>query len=165
MYRVDDVVMYGVFGLCRVTAIEKRNFAGKAEDYYLLRPIKADKSVYYVPMNNPAALSRIRPVCSKTEVDALIARMHDTALPWIENDGQRKEEFNRILKDADKYEVMQLVKTLYLRRQALSEKGKKLRSSDEECLTLGENMLFEEFACALSIDRDAVVDYIRQRLQ
>ncbi|MBP5362498.1 MAG: hypothetical protein J6Y71_05680, partial [Ruminococcus sp.] len=53
---------------------------------------------------------------------------------WIDNDIKRKEEYSCIIKGADKHEIIRLIKTLYLRRNELSESGKKLRSTDENYL-------------------------------
>ena len=83
---------------------------------------------------------------------------------WIENDARRKEEYGRILKNADKHELIMLIKTLYLRRKELAASGRKLRSSDENFLNTAENMLFEEFAYALDIDRSDVVGYIEKHI-
>lgn len=164
MHNVDDVVMYSSFGICRIVAIEKRNFTGKEQEYYILNHINSDKNVFYVPTNNQAALSKIHPICSKSEVDELISHMNSEGLIWIDNDIKRKEEYSRIIKDADKHEVIRLVKTLYLRRKELAESGKKLRFVDENYLRLAENMLFEEFAYALGIDMSEVVDYIQKHI-
>ena len=46
----------------------------------------------------------------------------------------------------------------------LAESGKKLRSTDENYLSLAENMLFEEFAYALDIDKSEVVEYIEKHI-
>ena len=34
MYKVGDMVMYGTFGICKITAIEKRDFTGEEQEYY-----------------------------------------------------------------------------------------------------------------------------------
>jgi CarD family transcriptional regulator len=164
MYNVNDVVMYGALGICKVTAIEKRDLTGEEQEYYILKHINAEKNVYYVPTNNEAALSNMHTICSKAEVNALICNMESEKLIWIENDIKRKEEYSRIIKNADKHELIGLIKTLYLRRKALAETGKKLRSADENFLSVAENMLFEEFAYALDIDRSEVVDYIEKHI-
>ena len=161
MYNIGDVVMYGTFGICRVSSVEKRNFTGEDKEYYILKHIGSDKNTFYVPTDHEAILKSI---CSKAEVDALIAHMNAEGLIWIENDNKRKEEYSRILKSGDKKEIIRLIKTLYLRRKKLSAEKKKLRSSDENYLNLAENMLFEEFAYALDIDRSAVVDYIEEHI-
>jgi CarD family transcriptional regulator len=32
MYNVGDMVMYGAFGICKVTAVEKRDFTGEEQE-------------------------------------------------------------------------------------------------------------------------------------
>ena len=156
--------MYSSFGICKVTAIEKRNLTGEEQEYYILKLINSDKNIFYVPTNNDTALSKMHPICSKAEVDELISHMNSEGLIWIDNDIRRKEEYSRIIKDADKHEIIRLIKTLYLRRKELAESGKKLRSTDENYLSLAENMLFEEFAYALDIDKSEVVEYIEKHI-
>ena len=69
-----------------------------------------------------------------------------------------------IIRDGNKQEIIRLIKTLYLRRKEVAKSEKKLRSSDENHLNTAENMLFEEFAYALDIDKSEVVDYIEQHI-
>lgn len=164
MYNVGDIVMYGTFGICKVTAIEKRDFTGEEQEYYILKHTSSEKNTFYVPLRNESALSNMHYVCSKAEVDELISHMNSEELIWIDNDIKRKEEYSRIIKDANKHELIRLIKTLYLRRKELAESGKKLRSTDENYLSLAENMLFEEFAFALDIDRSEVVEYIEKHI-
>ena len=164
VYKVDDMVMYGSFGICKVTAIEKRDLTGEEQEYYILKHINSEKNIFYVPTNNDTALSKMHPICSKAEVDELISHMNSEGLIWIDNDIKRKEEYSRIIKDADKHEIIRLIKTLYLRRKQLAESGKKLRSTDENYLSLAENMLFEEFSYALDIDKSEVVEYIEKHI-
>ena len=164
MYSIGDKIMYSSFGICKVTAIEKRNLTGEEQEYYILKLINSDKNIFYVPTNNDTALSKMHPICSKAEVDELISHMNSEGLIWIDNDIRRKEEYSRIIKDADKREIIRFIKTLYLRRKELAESGKKLRSTDENYLSLPENMLFEEFAYALDIDKSEVVEYIEKHI-
>lgn len=164
MYKSGDMVMYGLAGICKVTAIEKRNFTGKEREYYILKHINPDKNIFYVPTDNEAAVSKMHRLCSKSEVDELISHMNSEKPIWIDNDSNRKEEYSRIIKDGDRHEIIRLIKTLYLRRKELSKSGKKLRSADEDYLDLAENMLFEEFAFALDIDRNEVVKYIKNHI-
>ena len=164
MYSIGDMVMYGSFGICKVTAIEKRDLTGEEQEYYILKHINSEKNIFYVPTNNDKALSKMHRICSKAEVDELIFHMNSEGLIWIDNDIKRKEEYSRIIKDADKHEIIRLIKTLYLRRKELAESGKKLRSTDENYLSLAENMLFEEFAYALDIDKSEVVEYIEKHI-
>ena len=164
MYSIGDVVMYGTFGICKIASIEKRDFMGVENDYYILHHVYNEKNTFYVPVNNEQAVSRLHKVCSKADVDELIGHMNAEAPIWIDNEIKRKEEYSRIIKDGDKKEIIRLIKALYLHRKELYSEKKKLRSSDENYLALAENMLFEEFAYALDIDRSEVVDYIEKHI-
>ncbi|SEH71679.1 transcriptional regulator, CarD family [Ruminococcus flavefaciens] len=164
MYNIGDVVMYGTFGICKIASIEKRDFMGEENDYYILRHVYNEKNTFYVPVDNELAVSRLHKVCSKADVDELIGHMNAEAPIWIDNEIKRKEEYSRIIKEGNKHEIIRLIKTLYLRRKELYAEKKKLRSSDGSYLTLAENMLYEEFAYALDIDRSEVVDYIEKHI-
>lgn len=163
MYSVNDVVVYGTSGVCRITAIKTLDLTGRPMEYYILQNVYDSRTTFYVPVNNDA-MQRLRPIASKDEIDAIISDMNSEELIWIDNDMKRKEEYSRIIKTADKHEVIRLIKTLYLRRKQLTESGRKLRSADEHYLSLAENMLFEEFAYALEIDRSDVVGYIEKHI-
>ena len=156
--------MYGTFGICRIESIEKRDLTGEEQEYYILKHTNSDKNIFYVPTNNETAVSKMRPVCSKADVDDLIAHMNAEKTIWIDNNIMRKEEYSRIIKEADKKEIIRLIKTLYLHRNELAKCGKKLCSSDENYLSIAENMLFEEFAYALDIDKGEVVGYIEKHI-
>jgi CarD family transcriptional regulator len=164
MYKAGDMVMYGSFGICKITAIEKLDFTGEEQEYYILKHGSSDKNTFYVPTHSKAALCKMHRICSRSEVDALISHMNEAELIWIDNDIKRKEAYSRIIKDADRHEIIRLIKTLYLRRKELAGIGKKLRSADENFLAAAENMLFEEFAYALEIDRNEVVTYIENHI-
>ena len=164
MYYIGDTVMYGTFGICKIDSIEKRNLTGEEQEYYILKHIGSDKNTFYVPTDNEMAVSKMHPVCSKAEVDALISHMNSEKMIWIENDVKRKEEYGRIIKNGDKKEIISLIKTLYLHRKEVDKSGKKMHAADLNFLSLAENMLFEEFAYALGIDRDEVVGYIEKHI-
>ena len=47
MYNVGDMVMYGAFGICKVTAIEMRDLTGEEQEYYILKHINSEKNIFY----------------------------------------------------------------------------------------------------------------------
>ena len=106
----------------------------------------------------------MRIVCSKAEVDTLISQMNSGELKWIDDDTERKEKYDDIIKSGDKRRIIMLLRTIYLRRKELAQSGKKLRSYDESLLKTAENMVFEEFAYALGIDRLEVGKYIEEHI-
>jgi len=164
MYNVGEAVVYSSYGVCTVSSIEKRDFAGESREYYVLRPVGNKSNTFYVPTENEALTSRMRKVYSRSEVEKLIGDMPDEGLIWIDNESQRKEEYRRIISGGDRSELIRLIKTLYLKRRDLSDQHKKLHSADERFLSEAENMLYDEFAYALDISRDEVLPYIKEHL-
>lgn len=49
MYQVDDVVVYGLHGVCRITQIEPKIFAGEEHLYYTMKPVFDDRSTFLSP--------------------------------------------------------------------------------------------------------------------
>lgn len=164
MYDIGEAVVYSTYGVCTISAVEKRDFGGEAREYYVLRPVGNKNNTFYVPTQNEALTSQMRKVWSKSEVESLINEMPDRELIWIDNDYQRRDEYRKILAKGDRSELVSLIKTLYLKREKLNENHKKLHSADERILGEAENMLYDEFAFALDIPRDEVIPYIRSHV-
>ncbi len=164
MFAVNDVVMYGDFGVCRIDAIEKRKLVGKEREYYILRHVFSQNSVCYVPVDSETAVGKLHRVCSKAEVDELLQQMKDNESVWIHDDDLRKETFRRMIRSGNKRELLRLIYTLYLQRKVLAAEKKKLHSTDEAFLTEAENMLYEEFAYALNTDRNEVAKLVKKQI-
>ena len=164
MYKVNDAVVYSSYGVCQIKSIEKRDFCGEDREYYVLQPVGDSKNTFYIPTSNSSLTEKMRGVCSKAEVEELISVMPDEGPIWIENDIQRKEAYKDIIDKGDRHDLVKLIKALYLHRKELESSHKHLRSSDERFLHDAENMLYDEFAYALSIPREEVVPYICRTL-
>lgn len=59
-------------------------------------------------------------------------------------------------------ELIKIIKTLYLQKQAKAIVNKRLTKTDEALMNAAEKQLHEEFAIALNISLDEVVPYIIQ---
>lgn len=101
-------------------------------------------------------------ICTKEEVDDLIRHIKDENTEWIENENVRREEYGRIIKSGNRREIIKLINTMYLHRKKLSANKKRLRNSDESLFEIAENMIFEEFAYVLGIEREDVEKYIQE---
>ena len=76
-YSVNDTVLYGAEGVCRVAEIIQRDFGSGTVDYYVLRPVYNENSTIFVPVNNPALTDKIRRVLSADEIREIIRSMPD----------------------------------------------------------------------------------------
>ena len=52
MFQVNDMVLYGTNGVCKVVDIDERDCGGRMVEYYILKPIYAANSTIFVPVNN-----------------------------------------------------------------------------------------------------------------
>lgn len=165
MFNVNDAVLYSVHGVCRIIEIQSQNFGGNDCLYYVLKPVYNGFSTFFVPVDNEALTSKMKKVLSQEEIHNIIHSMPQEDLIWIEDDNERKEKYNEILKSGDRTGLVRIIKTLYARQQQLKEKRKKLHIADERFMHEAEKMLYEEFAYVLNIEQDQVIPFIAEEIE
>lgn len=163
MYAVNDTVMYGQSGICKITEICDRKFGRETLKYYVLRPVYGDNTVIYCPVDSDKV--RIRKLLSAEEVVALIREMPAQQGDWIENDNLRKEAQTEILRRGDHKELIALIKTLYRKRTETENSGRRFYRADAEAMAQAEKMLYQEFAQVLDIAPDEVVPFIIGKIE
>lgn len=159
MYQKGDYISYSGHGVCRISDIRAMDFGSGKQDYYIIEPIAAGNATIYLPRDNPKALSRIRPVLTKEEIDAIISSVRDDQIPWPNDRKVRIAQFQHILSRRDTRELLMLASCLHKRRR---EKG--LPAGELEMLHKAEGMIEQEFSFALNIQREYIGQYIRDRL-
>lgn len=165
MFKVDDIVTYGINGVCQVAAIEEKNLMGTKKEYLILKPLNSDKSTFYVPVDNENLLSKMKKVLSEDEINQLIDSAANEKVVWINNERERKEQYRQIIADGNHSELIRMIKAIYSEKNAREEKGKKLRISDERYLKDAEKILYEEFQYVLNVSEKDVMSYIFARIE
>lgn len=163
MYAVNDTVMYGQSGICKITEICDKKFGRETQKYYVLRPVYGDNTVIYCPVNSDKV--HIRKRLSAEDVLTLIREMPAQQGDWIENDNLRKEQQTEILHRGDHKELIALIKTLYQKRTETENSGRRFHRADAEVMAQAEKMLYQEFAQVLDISPDEVVPFIVGELE
>ena len=64
----------------------------------------------------------------------------------------------------DCVDLIRMTKSIYAKKKDAESRQKKIGMTDEKYLRRAEDLLFGELAVALGISRDAVTDYIADRL-
>ena len=164
MAEIGEIVLYGAEGVCRVSEISRIKVGHKREEYYVLHPIHREGATVFVPLNNAALLAKMRPLLTKTEIEALMEQVAGEEPLWIEDATERKAEYQRILQGMERLELLRMIRGMYLRRELLRHRGKYLRASDEQMLRDAEKILHDELALVLEIERREVPEYIRRRM-
>ena len=165
MFAVNDTILYGLNGACKITDITKREIGGSAAEYYVLQPVYSNASTIFVPTGNKNLTGRMRRVLSAAEIYALIKSMPQEKPVWIEDENQRKEACKEILSNGDRRELIRLIKALYLHQKELQQIGRRLHMSDERFLKEAERLLYDEFALVLRIKPDQVLPFIMEQIE
>ena len=59
MFDIGQKVLYGIHGVCCITAVEIRSTGKEKKEYYCLEPVDQQGAVFYVPTSNPAAVAKM----------------------------------------------------------------------------------------------------------
>lgn len=162
MFSINDTVMYGHTGVCKIVDICTKKFNGEDQKYYVLSPEFENKTTIYCPYDCDS--NRMRELLSTEEVNQLIQSVAEEKTIWIENDQARKEKQLNIIRKGDHKELIQMIKTLYCKRKEKVSAGKKLHSIDEKAMEDAENLLYQEFALVLDVKPEDVVTFIVSKL-
>lgn len=165
MYAVNDTILYGAQGVCKIVEIRKETVGGATNEYYILKPVDTTRSTIYVPMNNEALVQKMRPILTADEIHAIIRSMPDAEALWIENEHQRKETYQELIKTGDPLALVQMIKALHFQQQRQQEKGRKLHTADQHFFRMAEKLLYEEFAVALDIQPEQVLPLIAAEIE
>lgn len=164
MFRVNDYVVYGSTGVCKIDAINREDFGdGREREYYVLTAIYANSLSIYIPTDNTDAA--MRRIMTKDEIYELIKTIPDIDGAWIDDDHLRKSTFSDILQSGDQAKMVQLIKILYERKLKLEKEGKYLANADAETMKAAEKLLHNEFALVLDIEPEQVVPFIREEIR
>lgn len=164
MFEVGNTILYGNEGACLIQDIIEKDFGGTSGEYYVLEPIYQRSSKVFVPLDNEKLLKKMRKMLSTEELMRAIREVPNAPSLWIDDESERKAAYKEILSRAECAELMQLVKTLYNKREELQENGKKMHVSDCKFLKMAEKMVNDECALILRIDPEQVPSHINEYL-
>ena len=99
---------------------------------------------------------------NKEEAEDLIEHIKLIDTVWIQEEKRREQMYKEAIRTYDCKSLVQIIKTLYLRKQNRLKEGKKVLSSDEQYLRKAEELLYSEMSLALSIPKEQVEEYITQ---
>ena len=164
MYHINEMVSYGIHGVCKIQEIIQRDFDGKPTDYYVLKPLYDANSTVFVPVHNEKLLAKMRSVLSREEIASLLSELRKDAIEWACDNHLRHEQWSHILSDAAPAALLRMVDCLHQHKKALAEQHKKLQDADERALKTAEALIKNDFAVALDIPPDDVPPFIYSQI-
>lgn len=165
MFQINDMVVYGSQGICKITAIEEKSVGGAKKAYFILKPLKDQGATIYAPTNNEVVLKKMRRLLTVSQIHGLIDAMPDEKIIWIDNVNERKEYYKKLLAGGDPAALIQMIKTLYAHKKEREAAGKRLHVMDENFFRDAEQILYNEFQYVLNLSgREALMTYILERI-
>lgn len=165
MYQVGDRVLYGMHGVCEISGVEERAIDRKKIPYFVLTPLDQSGAKFYIPMNNEAALSKLRPIISKDALNELLESDAVIQDGWIQDENQRRQRYKDLITSGDRAALIRMVRSLHQHKKNQTAAGRKFHLCDENFLRDAEKLLGSEFALVLQMPRESVGDYVRSILK
>lgn len=155
MFNVDDYIMYGMTGVCKVVDITNERFINNEKrKYYILSPIYNNDTIIKIPLDNNKV--PMRKVISKDDMTSLINDVPNMETLWIDDERKRNEQFQTMLKSGQCEELIKLIRSIHFGKKYVKLSGKKLQKTDKDIKKEAERLLTEEFATILNISPNEV---------
>lgn len=158
MFSVNDTIMYGNYGVCRIADIRPEKFGREERMYYVLKPAEDQTSTIYCPVDIDR--EKFRRLLSAEEIYALVDAVPTFEEEWIEDDQERQAKFQETLRHGDHEALVRLVRTLYAHREARRRSGRKFHNADQKIMKEAEGILCSEFAHVLHLRQEEVLPFI-----
>ena len=166
MFQMNDVIIYGAQGVCKITGTEEKIVSGVKKTYFVLKPVGDQGSTFFAPTDNALVLKKMRRLLTKDQIHKLIDSMPGEDAVWVQNENERKELYKSILAKGEPPELIKMIKAIYAHKKEREAEGKRLHMSDERFFKDAEQLLYNEFQYVLEIGgKDELMTYIFTRLE
>ena len=167
MHKIGDNVVYGGNGVMTVIDIREEMFADTERSYYVLREaLGRSESLTYVPLDNEALVSQMRPLLTKEEVMSVISSSVSAPdCQWASDSRSRTECFRRIMESGDRAKILAMIRTIKDAGIRREEEGKKNFVSDENAQHKAEKLIAAEFSIVLGIAEEEVFEFIKKQVE
>lgn len=161
MYEVNTYVRYGGNGVFRIKEIiTKKLSMRERKQYYVLERVFGVETQITTPVDNP----NLRAIISKADVEKLIEEMPTLETNWIDDRRMRSEAFKAMLASNDVTQLASLIKTIHLRQEEKEKEKKQISDEDLATYTQAEEILAEEIALIVGIEKHEVTPYILSKV-
>ena len=166
MFEKGSLLIYDTVGVCRVEDIGIPSgipVADKEKKYYKLAPVFGSGTIY-IPEDTKVFM---RPVISKEEAEMLLEKIPEIREDICDTRNQKvlEDHYKASFQSHECEDLVQLIKTVYLKKQNLEKSGKKTGKTDQQYMKRAQSLLHEELSIALGIPLEEVEDYITRAVE
>ena len=164
MLQVGSQVVYGIHGVCCIIDVESRRVDRKNVEYFVLEPRDQPGARFYVPTQNQVALSKLRQLLTKEELDALLTSEATHQDCWVKDENKRKLKYRELINSGDRAALISMIRALHTHKENQLAAGRKFHLCDENFLRDAQKVLSSEFSLVLGIPVSEVGSYIEARI-
>jgi CarD family transcriptional regulator len=157
MFKVGDRAVYPTQGVGVIEAIEAKEFSGEKNEFYVLRIVDSDMTIM-VPVSNARQVG-LRTLIEKDRISSVYGILKEkpsnggAVASW----SRRQREYNEKIKSGDLLEVAEVLRELYLIKEA-----KELSYGEKKVLDLARRLLVKELALAEGREEEQVVERVEK---
>lgn len=160
MFSVNDYVVYGSEGVCKVESIGHPEIAGldKMKEYYTLSPVYRSGKIY-TPVDSPL---HMRSVISKNYAEELIGGIKEISGDLdVPKDAKLANVYYRdLVRSYECVKLISVIKYVFAKQRAFAAVKRNIPAVDLKFFKIAEEMLYGEFGFVLGIDPKEVKGYI-----
>lgn len=160
MFCVNDYVIYGSEGVCRVESIGHPDISGldRGKDYYTLSPVYRSGKIY-TPVDSTI---RMRSVITKNQAEQLIRDLDEISSDLdVPKDAKLANIFYRdLVRTYECQKLITLIKYVFEKQRSFAAVKRNMPAVDMKFFKIAEEMLYNEFGFVLGIDPKEVKSYI-----
>ena len=113
MFQVDEVILYGTTGVCKIQDICEKNFGGVCTRYYILKPLLQETATVFVPTENKKLTRKMHPLLSPEDFQDLFHTISARTPVRPESEEERQQQFESVLQNGDRAGLMMMVHDLH----------------------------------------------------
>lgn len=162
MFCVNDYIVYGSEGVCKVESIGHPNISGLdvTKEYYTLSPVYRCGKIY-TPVDSSILM---RKVITKDQAEELIGGIKDISADLdVPKDAKLANVFYRdMVRSYECSKLISVIKHVFEKQRRFAEIKRNVPAVDLKFFKIAEDMLYNEFAFVLGIDPKDVKSYIAE---
>lgn len=162
MFNVNDYVVYGSEGVCKVESIGHPEIVGldKMKTYYTLSPVYRQGKIY-TPVDSSI---HMRYVISRNQAEELIGGIKDISGDLdVPKDAKLANIYYRdLVRSYECSKLISVIKHVFAKQRKFAEVKRNVPAVDMKFFKMAEEMLYGEFGFVLGIDPKDVKGYIAE---
>ncbi len=160
MFAINEYVIYGSEGVCKVEAIGHPEISGldKLKEYYTLLPIHRSGKIY-TPTDSIIHMRRVITRDQAQElIDGIVDINHQLDVP--KDIKQANLFYRELVRSYECSKLISLIKYVFTKQREFSLIKRNMPAVDLKFLKIAEDMLYSEFSFVLGCDPKEIREHI-----